>query len=148
MTIWVDADACPRVIKDILVRAANRKKVELYFVANHYQAVPKSPWVNFLQVSAGFDVADDEIVRRCSANDLVITADIPLASELVAKKAHVLTPRGEILDKNNVGARLNIRDFNESMRSSGEHTGGPAPLHSRDRQQFANALDSYLARFA
>ncbi|RUO28799.1 YaiI/YqxD family protein [Aliidiomarina sedimenti] len=146
MTIWVDADACPRVIKDILFRAAVRKQLPLILVANHYQATPKTPLIKSIQVAGGFDEADDEIVRRCEPGDLVITADIPLASEVIAKKGQVITPRGEILDSGNVGARLNIRDFNDTMRASGEHTGGPPPLHARDRQQFANALDRYLAQ--
>ena len=146
MSIYVDADACPKVIKETLFRAANRKQVMLVLVANHAIAVPPSPFIKSLQVSAGFDIADDEIVKRCAAGDLVITADIPLAAEVIAKGAEVVSPRGEVLSKANIGARLNMRDFMDTMRSSGEHTGGPAPLNQRDRQQFANALDRYLAR--
>lgn len=146
MTIYVDADACPKVIKETLFRAANRKQVMLILVANHAITVPPSPYIKSLQVSAGFDIADDEIVTRCEAGDLVITADIPLAAEVIAKGAEVVSPRGEVLSKANIGARLNMRDFMDTMRSSGEHTGGPAPLNQRDRQQFANALDRYLAQ--
>lgn len=146
MTIWVDADACPKIIKDILFRAAVRKQVRLTLVANQFIATPPSPWITSLQVDAGFDVADDEIVKRCSAGDLVITADIPLAAEVIEKGALVLTPRGEQFTRDNVRQRLNMRDFMDTMRASGEHTGGPPPLSQRDRQLFANALDSYLAK--
>lgn len=146
MSIYVDADACPKVIKETLFRAANRKQVMLILVANHAIAVPPSPFIKSLQVAAGFDIADDEIVKRCEKGDLVVTADIPLAAEVIAKGAEVVSPRGEVLSKANIGARLNMRDFMDTMRSSGEHTGGPAPLSQRDRQQFANALDRYLAR--
>lgn len=146
MTIWVDADACPKVIKDILFRAATRKQVKLTLVANQFIATPPSPWITSLQVDAGFDVADDEIVRLCEPGDLVITADIPLAAEVIEKGALVVTPRGEQFTLENVRQRLNMRDFMDTMRASGEHTGGPPPLNQRDRQQFANALDSYLAR--
>lgn len=146
MRIYVDADACPNVIKETLYRAAKRKQVMLILVANHALSVPPSPFIQRLQVSAGFDIADDEIAQRCEAGDLVITADIPLAAEVIAKGAEVISPRGEVLSKANIGARLNMRDFMDTMRSSGEHTGGPAPLSQRDRQQFANALDSCLAR--
>lgn len=146
MSIYVDADACPKVIKETLFRAANRKQVMLILVANHAIAVPPSAFIKSLQVAAGFDIADDEIVQRCEKGDLVVTADIPLAAEVIAKGAEVVSPRGEVLSKANIGARLNMRDFMDTMRSSGEHTGGPAPLSQRDRQQFANALDRYLAR--
>ena len=148
MSIYVDADACPKVIKETLFRAAKRKQVMLILIANHALSVPPSPFIQSLQVSAGFDIADDEIVKRCEPGDLVITADIPLAAEVIAKGGEVVSPRGEVLSKANIGARLNMRDFMDTMLSSGEHTGGPAPLSQRDRQQFANALDSYLARQA
>lgn len=146
MTIWVDADACPKVIKETLFRGAKRTRIALVLIANQYIPVPPSPFITSVQVSAGFDVADDEIVKRCDAGDLVITADIPLAAEVIAKGAEVVSPRGEVFDKSNIGARLNMRDFMDTMRSSGEQTGGPPPLSQRDRQQFANALDRYLAR--
>lgn len=145
MTIWVDADACPVVIKDILFRAATRTRVPLVLVANQAVRVPSAPNIRSIQVASGFDVADDEIVQRVEAGDLVVTSDIPLAAEVIAKGAQALSPRGEALDKENVGARLNIRDFMDTMRSSGVQTGGPPALSQRDRQQFANHLDRYLA---
>lgn len=146
MTIWVDADACPTVIKDILYRAAERKQLSLILVANQPLRVPPSKFIQTLQVSAGFDVADDAIAERCKAGDLVITADIPLAAEVIKKGGQALSPRGELFTPNNIGSRLNMRDFMDTMRSSGEHTGGPAPLHQRDRMQFANELDKILAQ--
>ena len=146
MTIWVDADACPKVVKEILCRAANRTQTPLVFVANQRIPVPPSPYIRSVVVSSGFDVADAEIVNRCEAGDLVITSDIPLASEVIAKQGHVISSRGEVLTQANIGERLNIRDFMDTMRASGEHTRGPAPLNQRDRQQFANALDGYLAK--
>jgi uncharacterized protein YaiI (UPF0178 family) len=145
MTIWVDADACPVVIKDILFRAATRTRVPLVLVANQAVRVPAAANIRSIQVASGFDVADDEIVQRVEAGDLVITSDIPLAAEVIAKGAQVLSPRGEALSKENVGARLNIRDFMDTMRASGVQTGGPPALSQRDRQQFANHLDRYLA---
>lgn len=145
MTIWVDADACPVVIKDILFRAATRTRIPLVLVANQAIRVPAAPNIRSIQVASGFDVADDEIVQRVEAGDLVITSDIPLAAEVIAKGAQALSPRGEALSKENVGARLNIRDFMDTMRASGVHTGGPPTLSQRDRQQFANHLDRYLA---
>lgn len=145
MTIWVDADACPVVIKDILFRAATRTRIPLVLVANQSVRVPAAPNIRSIQVASGFDVADDEIVQRVEAGDLVITSDIPLAAEVIAKGAQALSPRGEALDKENVGARLNIRDFMDTMRASGVQTGGPPALSQRDRQQFANHLDRYLA---
>lgn len=146
MSIYVDADACPKVIKETLFRAAKRKQVMLILIANHALSVPPSPYIQSHQVSAGFDIADDEIVKRCEAGDLVVTADVPLAAEVIAKGAEVVTPRGEVLSKSNIGARVNMRDFMDTMRASGEHTGGPPPLNQRDRQQFANVLDRYLAK--
>lgn len=146
MNIWVDADACPSVIKDILFRAAERKQISLILVANQRLRVPPSKYIQSLQVASGFDVADNEIVKRCEPGDLVITADIPLAADVIAKGGAALSPRGELFTTQNIGERLNIRDFMDTMRSSGEHTGGPPPLHQRDRMAFANALDSFLAR--
>lgn len=148
MRIWVDADACPRVIKEILFRAAERVGVCTTLVANQPIAVPPSRFVRTLQVGAGFDVADNAIVARLQAGDLVVTADIPLAAEVIAKGGHALNPRGEIYTKDNVRERLNLRDFMETLRSSGVRTGGPAVLDARDRQAFANALDAWLARHA
>ncbi|MEH6567653.1 MAG: YaiI/YqxD family protein [Halioglobus sp.] len=144
--VWIDADACPKVIKEILFRAAQRLGFQLTLVANHALTTPPSPFISALQVSSGFDVADDYIVEHVSAGDIVITGDIPLAADLIAKNALVLTPRGERFTTNNIGARLNMRDFMEDMRSTGEVRGGPAPLNHNDRMQFANALDRLLAQ--
>lgn len=146
MKIWVDADACPVVIKEILFRAANRVQVEITLVANHAMRIPASSHVNFIQVTSGFDVADNEIVKRLTPGDLVITADIPLAAEVIANNAHALNPRGEFYSTENIRARLNMRDFMESLRSSGVQTGGPPPLNQNDRQAFANNLDRFLTR--
>ena len=144
MRIWVDADACPVVIKEILFRAAVRMKIELTLVANHVLRVPASSLIRFVQVPAGFDVADNEIVKRVKKDDLVITGDIPLASEVIEKGAVALNPRGELYTKDNIRARLNMRDFMETMRASGVDTGGPPPLNQKDRQNFANQLDKFL----
>jgi uncharacterized protein YaiI (UPF0178 family) len=148
MAIWVDADACPRVIRDILFRAAERCGVEVTLVANQSIEVPRSRYIRMLRVSSGFDVADNEIVRRAAPGDLVITADIPLAAEVIEKRAQALSPRGERFTPNNIRERLNMRDFMDTMRSSGLAGGGPPPLSATDRQAFANGLDSYLARSA
>ncbi|WP_345316927.1 YaiI/YqxD family protein [Ferrimonas gelatinilytica] len=145
-TLYVDADACPKVIKEILYRAADRAQLPLLLVANQGLTVPPSPYIKTLRVSAGFDVADNEIVQRCQAGDLVVTADIPLAAEVVAKGAVALNPRGELYTEHNIRARLNIRDFMDTLRSSGVQTGGPPPLSQTERQAFANALDRYLAK--
>lgn len=148
MRIWVDADACPGVIKEILFRAADRTGVQVTLVANQPLRVPPSPFVDALQVGAGFDVADNEIVRRLSAGDLVITADIPLAAEVIAEGGHALNPRGELYTTDNIKARLGMRDFMDALRSSGVDTGGPPALGQADRQAFANSLDRFLARNA
>jgi len=144
--IWVDADACPNVIKEILFRVAERARIMVTLLANQPVAVPRQQYVRAVQVSQGFDVADNEIVLRCEPGDLVITADIPLAAEVIAKGGTALNPRGELYTKENVKARLNMRDFMDTMRSSGVHTGGPPALNQRDRQAFANALDRFIAR--
>lgn len=144
--IWVDADACPVVIKEILFRAANRLPCQLTLVANHAMKIPPSKYISFLQVASGFDVADDEIVTHVNAGDIVITGDIPLASDVIDKGAYVLSPRGEEYTANNIKPRLNMRDFMETMRSSGIQTGGPPPLSQTDRRNFANALDRLLAK--
>ena len=144
MKIWVDADACPVVIKEILFRAAERKKIETIFVANQYIRTPPPNFIRSMQVSAGFDVADDEIVRQIEINDLVITSDIPLAAEVIEKGGQVLSSRGELFTTENIRARLNIRDFMDTMRASGEQSSGPAPLNQSDRQNFANHLDRIL----
>jgi uncharacterized protein YaiI (UPF0178 family) len=147
MKIWVDADACPVVIKDILFRAAERKQVQIILVANQYIRTPPSKYIRSIQVNAGFDVADDEIVKLLDAGDLVITSDIPLADEVIEKGGLVLSSRGEMLDKENIRQRLNIRDFMDTMRASGEQTGGPPPLNQSDRQNFANHLDRLLTKY-
>jgi hypothetical protein len=146
MAIWVDADACPRVIRDILFRAAERCGVAVTLVANQSIEIPRSHHIKMLQVASGFDVADNEIVRRAAPGDLVITADIPLAAEVIEKQAQALSPRGERFTPDNIRERLNMRDFMDTMRSSGFTGGGPPPLSVTDRQAFANGLDSYLAR--
>ncbi|WP_038173571.1 MULTISPECIES: YaiI/YqxD family protein [Vibrio] len=145
--IWVDADACPVVVRDILFRAAERTGVEVALVANQFIRTPAFAKITMLQVESGFDVADNEIVRRCQAGDLVITSDIPLADEVITKGGHALSSRGEMFTKENIKSRLNIRDFMDTMRSSGIQTGGPAPLNQADRQQFANHLDKWLVHW-
>ncbi|NOQ93463.1 MAG: YaiI/YqxD family protein [Methylophaga sp.] len=147
MKIWVDADACPVVIKDILFKASERTKVEMTLVANHSMRIPPSRYITFLQVTQGFDVADNEIVQRLDVGDLVITGDIPLAAEVIEKGAHALNPRGELYTTDNIKARLTMRDFMETMRSSGVQTGGPSALNQADRQRFANSLDSFLTKY-
>lgn len=146
MKIWVDADACPVVIKDILFRAAERTQTTTTLLANHYLKIPPSQVISFVQVSAGFDVADNEIVKRAKPNDLVITADIPLAAEVVAKGCLALNPRGELYTESNIRQRLNMRDFMDTLRSSGIDTGGAPPISQADRQAFANNLDKLLAQ--
>lgn len=144
MAIWVDADACPKVVKEILLRAAKRSNIHLYFVANQYIAVPNAHNISSIRVPSGFDVADDEIVKRCAAKDLIVTSDIPLAAEVIEKGAKVLTVRGEVLDDDNIKARLNMRDFLDTLRSSGIQSGGPDKLTASDIQAFANKLDQYV----
>ena len=146
MKIWVDADACPVVIREVLFRAAQRTKIEMTLVANHVIKVPPYKNVSFMQVASGFDVADDEIVRLVGSGDLVITSDIPLAAEVIEKGATALSPRGELHTLDNIKARLNMRDFLDTMRSSGVNTGGPPPLSQTERQTFANKLDRYLVK--
>jgi uncharacterized protein YaiI (UPF0178 family) len=146
MRIWVDADACPVAIKDILFRAAERTQTQVTLVANHAMRVPPSPHIDMLRVSAGFDVADNEIVKRVAAMDLVITADIPLAAEVIDKGATALNPRGELYTTDNIKDRLTMRDFMDTLRGSGLVTGGPPALNNGDRQAFANALDRWLTR--
>lgn len=146
MKIWVDADACPNVIKEILFKAANRVKVPMTLVANHAVRIPPSPYIDFVQVGQGFDVADNWIVQKLAAGDLVVTQDIPLAAEVIEKGGIALNPRGELYTLENIRQRLNMRDFMESLRSSGIQTGGPATLNQNDRQAFANQLDRFLAK--
>ncbi len=146
MRIWADADGCPNVIKEILFRAAQRTGIALVLVANHQIRIKPSPHISFLRVGAGFDVADNEIVRRLEPGDLVITADIPLASEIIDNQGLALSPRGELFTSDNIKARLTMRDLMESLRASGIESGGQAPLAQADRKAFANQLDKILAR--
>jgi uncharacterized protein YaiI (UPF0178 family) len=146
MTIWVDADACPGVIKDILYRAAERVSLQLVLVANRALQVPRSPWIRMVQVPRGFDVADNHIVELVVSGDLVITADIPLAAAVVGKGACALNPRGELYTRDNVQGLLDMRNFMDSLRSSGVETGGPPALNSNDRQIFAAQLDRWITR--
>ena len=148
MKIWVDADACPVVIKDILYRAAERTGVQLTLVANQPVRIPRSRYIKFIQVASGFDVADNEIVKRLDAGDLVITGDIPLAAEVIEKGGYALNPRGELYTANNIRARLNMRDFMDTLRASGIDTGGPSALSQSDRKSFANHLDKLLTMHA
>ena len=146
MHIWVDADATPAVIKDILFRAAERKRIAMTLVANKLLRVPPSAYIRALQVPHGFDVADDEIAQRLAVGDLVITADIPLAAQVIAKGGHALNPRGEFYSRENIREILNMRDFMEELRGAGLASSGPAAFSQADRQAFANQLDRFLAR--
>jgi len=146
MHIWVDADACPAVIKDILFRVADRLKLPLTLVANRLLRVPPSPYIRARQVPMGFDVADRHIMDEVAAGDLVITADIPLAATLIEQGAFALSPRGEFYSAENIRERLTLRDFMEGMRGAGENIAGPTALSQADRQAFARQLDIFLAR--
>ena len=148
MKIWVDADACPGVIKDILYRAAERACIHMTLVANQSMRIPPSAYIRFTQVPAGFDVADKHIAEQLATNDLVITADIPLAAAAIEKGAHALNPRGELYTKDNIRERLSMRNFMDELRGSGVATGGPPPLGPRDREAFANSLDRLLRKYA
>ena len=145
MHIWVDADACPRVIKEILFRAAERDGIVMTLVANQAMVTPRLKNIRSLRVAAGFDMADNEIVKRLAAGDLVITADIPLATEVIAKGGFALNPRGELYTQDNIRNTRSVRDFMDSLRAAGVETGGPAVFSQRDRQNFANQLDRFLA---
>lgn len=146
MNIWVDADACPNTVKEVLFKAAQRTQTSTTLVANQMLRVPRSPYLKAIQVPAGFDVADNEILKRLSAGDLVITADIPLAAEAIEQGAHVIDPRGERYTLDNIRARLTMRNFMEELRSSGVETGGHAKLSQADTQAFANQLDRLLTK--
>ncbi|MEM6437348.1 MAG: YaiI/YqxD family protein [Cyanobacteria bacterium P01_D01_bin.115] len=146
MQIWVDADACPKVIKEIIFRAARRVAVKTTLVANQALTIPASPYIESVQVKAGLDVADGYIVQHLEATDLVVTADIPLAAEAIAKGAYALNPRGEFYDEVNIRQRLSMRNFLDELRSSGVETGGPPPFNQRDREAFANQLDRFLVK--
>ena len=146
MHIWVDADSCPAVIKDILFRAAERLELQMTLVANKPLRTPPSRFIRMVQVARGFDVADNEITGRIEAGDLVITADIPLASDVIARGAHALNPRGEFYTPDNIAERLALRDYMAALRDGGLVTGGPAPLDNTDRKRFADQLDRFLTR--
>lgn len=146
MKIWVDADACPKVIKEILFRVADRVKISVTFVANQRLWLPESAFIHLIHVGHGADIADDEITNKCIAGDLIITADIPLAARIVEKGALALDPRGTLYDKNNIGQILDTRNFMDSLRSSDIITGGPSEFGQRDRMKFANELDKFIAR--
>ena len=147
MKVWVDADACPAVIKEILFKAADRTGVQLTLVANHAMRIPGSPNIDFLLVAAGCDVADNAIVARLEGGDLVVTSDIPLAAEVIEKGGIALSPRGELYSADDIRAILMMRDFMDNLRGSGIDTGGPPALNKSDRQDFANQLDKLLTRF-
>ena len=146
MKIWVDADACPRPIKEILYRVADRTEIPVTLVTNQGVRIPDSAYINLIQVGQGADVADDEIANKCKAGDLIITADIPLAARVVEKVALALDPRGKIYDKNNIGQLLDMRNFMEELRGSGIETGGPPSFGQKDRFKFANELDRFIAQ--
>lgn len=146
MKIWVDADACPAPVKDILFRAARRTNTPIILVANNFLTTPPSPLISTVRVGQGFDVADDYIVEHLNANDLVITADIPLAAEVVAKQGIALNPRGELYTENNIKQRLGLRDMMEQLRGAGTQTGGPSSYGAKEKIAFANALDKILAK--
>ena len=146
MRIWVDADACPGVIKEILYRTAERRKIELILVANQYLRTPPSRFIRAIQVASGFDVADKKITDSVQPGDLVITADIPLANEVIDNGGHGLSPRGELYTKDNIRQRLTMRDLMDELRGSGVHTGGPPPLNQKDRKSFADQLDRFLSK--
>lgn len=144
--VWVDADALPGAVRELLVRASVRREVRVVFVANQWMPRPNSAWVEIVTVSAGADVADDYIVEQCAEGDLVVTFDIPFAARAVERGATVVTPRGNVLDERNVTEALSFRDFSQELRDVGIQTGGPAAFSDRDKQLFANALDRWLTR--
>ena len=146
MKIFVDADACPKPIKQILYRLADRTRIEIIFVANRSLDLPRLPTLKAIRVQSGFDKADDYILEHSSAKDLIITSDLPFAAELIQKGAHAINPRGEFYTKDNVRERLNLRDFAYTLRASGINTGGPPTLSKQDRMNFANALDRYITK--
>ena len=146
MQIWVDADACPKVIKEILFRAAERRKITTTLIANQLIRTPGSVYIKAVQVPQGFDVADDKIIQHVAPGDLVVTADIALAAAILERDGHALNPRGEFYTEENIREHLNVRDLLDGLRASGVITGGPAPLTSADRQTFANQLDRFLLK--
>lgn len=148
MNIWIDADACPKPIKEILYRVADRKHIVTTLVANQWLCVPSSPFIKMQKVSKGYDIADNQIVEQLKSGDLVITSDIPLAADALSKEAYVLSPRGEHYTKDTIKERLVMRDFMETMRASGVQSKGPSPLSVKDRENFANQLDKMLAQLS
>lgn len=146
MKIWIDADACPKMIKDIIFKASIRLQIPLSLVANSYMAIPRESFISFVQVEKGADVADFYIVKNIKENDLVITADIPLAAQVVAKKAVAINPRGEIYTEENVGEKLSVRDFAQGLRNCGVITGGPAPLGKKDKERFASSFNQLVTK--
>ncbi len=146
MKIWIDADACPGSIKEILFRAANRTETEMTLIANHSMRIPTSPYISFYQVQHGFDVADNEIVKRLSKHDLVVTNDIPLAAEVIELEAVAMSTRGELFTPSNIKAKLSMRNFMQTLRDSGVETSGPSPMSKRDNKAFADQLDKILLR--
>jgi len=146
MKIWIDADACPKVVKEVVFKAAHRLQIQTILVANSFLRIPESPLLSFIQVNQGADVADTYIVENVSPNDLVITADIPLASLIVEKNATAINPRGELYTEDNISERLSVRDFMQDLRDSGVDTGGPAPFGVKDKANFANSLNKLLTK--
>ena len=146
LKIWVDADACPRAVKDIVFKASQRLKVPVCLVANNFMAIPRTPLITFIRVEKGTDVADLHIVENVAENDIVITADVPLAALVVEKGATAINPRGELYTEENARELLSIRDFMQGLRDSGVETGGPAPVGPKDKERFANSVDRLLAR--
>jgi len=146
MHIWVDADACPGVIKEILFRAAERAEIPLTLVANKLLYTPPSRYIRAIQVPAGFDVADAKIAQEMQSGDLVVTADIPLAADVIARGGHALNPRGEFYTRENIQECLTMRNFMDTLRGSGVETGGPPAFNQADRQAFANQLDRFLTK--
>ena len=146
MQIWVDADACPKAVKEILFRVAERTRITTTLVANQFLQTPPSRYIKLLQVNSGFDVADNAILQRLKVGNLVITGDIPLAYEVIGKGGHAISPHGERYTQDNIKERLNMRDFMDTLRGSGIDTGGPSALNSRDIQTFANQLDKFLVK--
>lgn len=146
MKIWVDADACPKAVKEILYRVAERTEIPVTLVANSPLYLPTSSFINLIQVASGADIADDEIADKCEAGDLIITADIPLAARVVEKGAQALDPRGTIYDKNNIGQILSMRNFMDELRGSGVETGGPSGFGQKEKFKFANALDKIISQ--
>ncbi len=146
MKVWIDADACPKMVKEIIFKASARLKVNVCLVANSYMQIPSSPYISLIQVDKGADVADFYIVEHLESNDLVITADIPLASAVVEKNATAINPRGEIYTEENISERLSMRNFMQELRDSGIDTGGPPPLNAKDKEKFANAFDRIMTK--